>query len=64
MVAEAPCSDYLDLRVPAAMSRDETVSVLDVNGPIVRTVTVSACARPDHGEVRPSELRRSPKRAR
>jgi D-alanyl-D-alanine carboxypeptidase len=39
-------SDYLDRRVPAAISRDETVSVLDVSGPIVRTVTVSAMPAP------------------
>jgi D-alanyl-D-alanine carboxypeptidase (penicillin-binding protein 5/6) len=46
VVAEATVSDYLDRRVPAAISRDETVSVLDVSGPIVRTVTVSAMPAP------------------
>ena len=46
VVAEAPVSDYLDLRVPAAISRDETVSVLDVSGPITRTVTVSSLPAP------------------
>ena len=46
VVAEAPVSDYLDLRVPAAISRDETVSVLDVNGPITRTVTVGTVPAP------------------
>ena len=46
VVAEATVTDYLDRRVPAAISRDETVSVLDVNGPIVRTTTVSMMPAP------------------
>lgn len=46
VVAEAPVSDYLDLRVPAAISRDETVSVLDVSGPITRTVMVGTVTAP------------------
>jgi D-alanyl-D-alanine carboxypeptidase (penicillin-binding protein 5/6) len=46
VVAEAPVSDYLDQRVPAAISRDETVSVLDVSGPITRTVTVGTLPAP------------------
>jgi D-alanyl-D-alanine carboxypeptidase (penicillin-binding protein 5/6) len=46
VVAEATVSDYLDRRVPAAISRDETVSVLDVSGPIVRTVTAGTIAAP------------------
>ena len=46
VVAEAPVGDYLDRRVPAAISRDETVSVLDLSGPITRTVTVGVVAAP------------------
>jgi D-alanyl-D-alanine carboxypeptidase (penicillin-binding protein 5/6) len=46
VVAEASVSDYLDRRVPAAISRDETVSVLDVSGPITRTVTVGTLPAP------------------
>jgi D-alanyl-D-alanine carboxypeptidase len=46
VVAEAPVSDYLDQRVPAAISRDETASVLDVSGPITRTVTVGTLPAP------------------
>jgi D-alanyl-D-alanine carboxypeptidase (penicillin-binding protein 5/6) len=46
VVAEATVSDYLDTRVPAAISRDETVSVLDVSGPIERTVTVGTMPAP------------------
>jgi len=46
VVAEATVTDYLDQKVPAAISRDETVTVLDVGGPIVRTVTVSALPAP------------------
>jgi D-alanyl-D-alanine carboxypeptidase (penicillin-binding protein 5/6) len=46
VVAEAPVTDYLDRRVPAAISRDETVSVLDLAGPITRTVTVGAIGAP------------------
>ena len=46
VVAQASVSDYLDRLVPAAISRDETVSVLDVSGPITRTVTVSTLPAP------------------
>jgi D-alanyl-D-alanine carboxypeptidase (penicillin-binding protein 5/6) len=46
VVAEAPVADYLDVRVSAAVSRDETVSVLDVSGPITRTVSVSTLPAP------------------
>jgi D-alanyl-D-alanine carboxypeptidase (penicillin-binding protein 5/6) len=46
IVAEAPVSDYLDRRVSAAISKDETASVLDVSGPITRTVTVGTLPAP------------------
>ena len=51
VVAEAPVTDYLDRRVQAAISQDTTVSVLDVLGPITRTVRVGSVAAPvDKGE--------------
>ncbi len=46
VLAEAPVSDYLDVVVPAVVSQDSTIPVLDINGPITRTVTVSAVAAP------------------
>ena len=46
VLAESPVRDYLDVVVPAAVSRDATVSVLDLNGPITRTVTVSSVSAP------------------
>lgn len=46
VLAEAPVADYLDVFVPAVVSRDTTVAVLDMNGPITRAVTVSAVAAP------------------
>jgi D-alanyl-D-alanine carboxypeptidase (penicillin-binding protein 5/6) len=46
VIGEAPVVDYLDVVVPAEYSRDATVSVLDVNGPITRTVTVGAVKAP------------------
>jgi len=46
ILAEAPVSDYLDVTVPAVVSADTTVAVLDLNGPITRTVTVAAAKAP------------------
>jgi len=46
VLAEAPVSDYLDVTVPAAVSVDSTVPILDLNGPITRTVTVAAVRAP------------------
>jgi serine-type D-Ala-D-Ala carboxypeptidase (penicillin-binding protein 5/6) len=46
VLAEAPVSDYLDVTVPAAVSADSTVPILDLNGPITRTVTVAAVRAP------------------
>jgi D-alanyl-D-alanine carboxypeptidase (penicillin-binding protein 5/6) len=46
VVAEAPVRDYLDVTVPAAVSRDTTVAVLDVNGQITRSVSVAAVSAP------------------
>ncbi len=46
VLAEATVVDYLDRTVPVAVSQDTSVSVLDVNGPITRTVTVSSVAAP------------------
>jgi len=46
IVAKAPVSDYLDVQVPAAVSGDTTVTVLDLNGPISRRITVSTISAP------------------
>lgn len=46
VLAEAPVADYLDVFVPAVVSQDATVAVLDLNGPITRTVTVSSVTAP------------------
>jgi len=46
VLAEAPVSDYLDVTVPAIVSADTTVPVLDFNGPITRTVTVAPVKAP------------------
>jgi len=46
VVAQAPVSDYLDVKVDAKISKDVTVAVLDVNGPITRTVTVAPVKAP------------------
>jgi len=46
VLAEAPVSDYLDVTVPAVVSADTTVAVLDLNGPIKRTVTVAPVRAP------------------
>lgn len=46
VVAQAPVSDYLDVNVDAKVSRDATLAVLDINGPITRTVTVAPVKAP------------------
>jgi D-alanyl-D-alanine carboxypeptidase (penicillin-binding protein 5/6) len=46
IVGLAPVSDYLDVTVPAAISRDATVPVLDLAGPIKREVTVATVKAP------------------
>jgi len=46
VVGEAPVVDYLDVSVPAAISRDATASVLDLNGSIRRTVTIAPVKAP------------------
>ena len=46
ILAEAPVSDYLDVTVPAIVPANSTVPVLDMNGPITRTVTVAAVKAP------------------
>ena len=48
VVAQAPVSDYLDVKVGAKISKDLTAAVLDVNGPITRTVTVAPVKAPVH----------------
>lgn len=46
VVAEAPVTDYLDVVVPAKFSQDASASVLDFDGPITRTVTVTEVHAP------------------
>jgi D-alanyl-D-alanine carboxypeptidase len=46
VLAEAPVSDYNDVVVPATVSEDATVAVLDLNGPIKRTVSVASVKAP------------------
>ena len=46
ILAEAPVSDYLDVTVPAIVAADATVPVLDLNGPITRSVTVAPVKAP------------------
>lgn len=46
VVAEAPVTDYLDVRVPLAFSEETSVPVLDIAGPVVRTVHVAAVRAP------------------
>lgn len=46
VLAEAPVSDFLDVSVPAIVPIDATVPVLDLNGPITKTVTVAATRAP------------------
>lgn len=45
VVAESKVSDYLDTVVPVAVSSDATASVLDLNGPITRTVSVQTSVK-------------------
>jgi D-alanyl-D-alanine carboxypeptidase len=46
VVGLAPVSDYLDVSVPAAISRDATLPVLDLAGPVVRAVSVASVGAP------------------
>lgn len=46
VIAEAPVGDYLDVTVPAAMSADTTAAILDLEGPVTRTVTVATVRAP------------------
>jgi serine-type D-Ala-D-Ala carboxypeptidase (penicillin-binding protein 5/6) len=46
VIGEAPVSSYLDRSVPLAVERSTAIAVLDLNGPIRRTVTVSAAPAP------------------
>jgi D-alanyl-D-alanine carboxypeptidase len=46
IVGAAPVSDYLDTSVPAAISRDATAAVLDLNGSIRRTATIAPVRAP------------------
>lgn len=48
VVAQALVSDYLDVRVDAKVAKDVTIAVLDINGPITRTVTVAPVKAPVH----------------
>jgi D-alanyl-D-alanine carboxypeptidase (penicillin-binding protein 5/6) len=48
VIGEAPVADYLDLAVPAAVSRDATVPVLDFAGPIHRTLSMAVVDAPVH----------------
>ncbi len=42
VVAKPPVRDYLDVAVPVATSQDASASVIDVQGPIERTVSVES----------------------
>lgn len=46
VIGEAPVTDYLDVTVPAEVSKDAAVPVFDLAGPITRSVTVSAVDAP------------------
>jgi len=46
VIGEAPINDYLDMTVPAEVSKEATVSVFDLAGQITRTVSVSAVDAP------------------
>lgn len=46
VLGEAVVEDYLDMTVPAEVSKDTSVTVLDLAGPIDRSVTVSAVRAP------------------
>jgi D-alanyl-D-alanine carboxypeptidase (penicillin-binding protein 5/6) len=46
VVGEAPVKDYLDVTVPAAISKDATLPVLDLDGTIKRSVQLSEVSAP------------------
>lgn len=46
IIGESPVTDYLDLTVPAAVDEDARIPVLDVLGPITRTVTMTTVDAP------------------
>jgi len=46
VVAEAPVSSYLNVTVPVAFSADTTVAVLDLDGTVKRTISVSPVPAP------------------
>lgn len=46
VLARSTVLDYLDVSVPAAVSADTTIAVLDADGPITRSVTVSPVSAP------------------
>jgi serine-type D-Ala-D-Ala carboxypeptidase (penicillin-binding protein 5/6) len=46
VIGEASVSSYLDRTVPLAVEQSTAVAVLDLNGPIKRTVTVAAAPAP------------------
>lgn len=46
VVGEATVTDYLDVSVPAAVSRDTTLAVFDLAGPLERSVSVSSVQAP------------------
>ena len=46
VVAEAPVSSYLNVTVPVAFSTDTTVAVLDLDGTVKRTISVSPVPAP------------------
>lgn len=46
VIGEAPVTDFLDVRVPAAISEDASVVVFDIAGPITRGVNVAAVKAP------------------
>lgn len=46
IVGAAPVTDFLDVSVPAAVSEDASVTVLDLNGPIRRVVTIASVRAP------------------
>ena len=46
IVGQAPVSDYIDRSVPAAISQDASATVLDLDGPIRRVVTIPSVKAP------------------
>lgn len=46
VLAESPVLDYLDVLVPAAVSRNTTAAVFDLKGPVTRTVSVGPVKAP------------------